>query len=185
MKNLRKIFLTLLLFLVIPSGTTALVKKNECQKKEVTAKKKKSNKIFFFAVYCIACYATCPFVVDHLKNRFIKNKLDEFDEEFDKFYNEEINKQKQDNVLAWGFHVVMEDQVKKGLEWRKKEIRDKLKKKLLLQFDNGIKEFREEMGRGFFLAPLLLPIIIVAYYCHLYDNISSSLLDGQKTSFTI
>ena len=149
MKNLRKIFITLLLFVVSPSGTTALVEKNECQKKEAPSKKKRRSRGFYFAVYCIACYAIYPFAFDPIKNQIIEQILKKFDEEFDKQFGAPQNK---NNIFDWGVSSI-----------QKHTQRNKLKEELLLKFDDTIKEIREKQPVILFLAPLFLPLIIPVY----------------------
>ena len=176
MKNLCKIFLTLLLFVVRPSGTTALVEKNEPQKEEVKAKKKKKKrgKAFFFAVYCIACYVICPFVfyfnlkkeIDAQKTLFIKEGILEFDRQFDKAVKDEINRRKQDSYISCVLYERLEYQLKEFLEKEKQREIELLETQLTKLFDVIKEEYENEQKQlimpWFFLSPLSLPVLALS-----------------------
>ena len=149
MKNPRKIFITLLLFIVIPSGTTALAEKNECQKKEAPSKKKGRSRGFYFTVYYIACYAIYPFAFGPLKNKIIEQRLKEFDAEFDKQFGAPQNK---NNILDWGVSSI-----------QKQTQRIKFKEELLLKFDCKLKEIRRKQPLLLLLGPVLLPFVFGVY----------------------
>ena len=167
MKFLIKIILLAFVFSSI--AISGIVDKNEPQKEEVKAKKKKKKrgKAFFFAVYCIACYAICPSMLDSFfKNEieaqtfYIKEGLSEFDRQFDKAVQDEINRRKQDSYISCVLYERLEDQLKEEIESEKRWRRELFEEQLIKLFDVIKVDFPKLLRPCLVLSPLLLPALI-------------------------
>ena len=182
---IMKFLIKIILLAFIINSTSRIIgvpDKVEQKKKEVKSikkKKKKRGKAFFFAVYCIACYAISPFVFDYIfklpysdeeKQRYVKREIEEFEKRFDKVNNAEINRQKQSSYISWGLHVLLEDQVKKELAREKEEKTAEYKKYIISEWEEMREKYystpffqRKFMADFFSISPFSLPIFSFFY----------------------